>query len=456
MAFSIHSQPSEVSYPILFIYDASGSMWGELDGSTKKEIAAEVLSETVNHLPDDQIIGLLVYGHREKRNCQDVEFLVKLNNLSKEKIITAVKGIKPLGMTPLAYSATQAINSLRDSKTKATLILITDGIESCDGNICEVITAAKTEGVDFKLHIVGFGLKEEESEQLICAAKAGGGNYYDAADASDLGKVLTEATSETIDTPAKNFSVHTIKNGLPVDGIVKIYKAGTTTDVAVIRTYGDTTSISLPEGSYDLSASALENSRVLAINLTNIPVSASRRNHQTISFDGGSINLITLNNDEGWDCTSKVINQDGKAVGGSRTYGKPKLIEVNPGIYDVKISAMVISGTATTYVFKDVLVEVGKTTTITHNFASGKALIGVMSGDELVDATINLKEITTGKNVAGGRSYTTDSSNPKEFLLSPGTYEIVVKAVKKELAGKVETFTIEVKQGETMERMVKF
>ena len=51
-------QPS----PILFIYDASGSMWGQLDGKTKKEIASEVLATTVGNLPEDQNVGLIAYG----------------------------------------------------------------------------------------------------------------------------------------------------------------------------------------------------------------------------------------------------------------------------------------------------------------------------------------------------------------------------------------------------------
>ena len=47
----------QVLSPILFIYDASGSMWGQLEGKTKKELAAEVLKSTVTKLPENQEIG---------------------------------------------------------------------------------------------------------------------------------------------------------------------------------------------------------------------------------------------------------------------------------------------------------------------------------------------------------------------------------------------------------------
>jgi len=238
--FQLNAQEQDAPSPILFIYDASGSMWGKLQGKTKKEIASNVLSTSVNNLPDNQNVGLIAYGHRKKGDCNDIEFLVDLKNNSKDKVTKAVKGINPLGRTPLARSATMAINSLRDSKTKATIILITDGIESCDGNICDVVSAAKAEGIDFKLHIVGFGLKEGETKQLKCAAEAGGGHYYDAADAGGLGDVLNEATTSTVDEPDGNVSVYAVKNSIAIDAIVKAYDIIGKRKPISVRTYQDT------------------------------------------------------------------------------------------------------------------------------------------------------------------------------------------------------------------------
>src|SRR5690606_17810071 len=100
-------------------------------------------------------------------------------------------------------------------------ILITDGIESCDGDICQIVTSAKKSGIDFKFHIVGFGLKDDDKKQLKCAAQAGNGKYYDAEDADGLRDVLTEATTKTVDKPKENFSVYALKNGQPVDAWVK-------------------------------------------------------------------------------------------------------------------------------------------------------------------------------------------------------------------------------------------
>ncbi|MEM6725381.1 MAG: VWA domain-containing protein, partial [Bacteroidota bacterium] len=103
----------ETSAPILFIYDASGSMWGQHDGKTKMEIATQVLGKTVDQLPETQAMGLIAYGHRRKGDCTDVEFLVPSAEGGNTAIKTALKKIKPLGKTPLAYSLSLVIEQLK-------------------------------------------------------------------------------------------------------------------------------------------------------------------------------------------------------------------------------------------------------------------------------------------------------------------------------------------------------
>ncbi|MCB9035695.1 MAG: VWA domain-containing protein [Lewinellaceae bacterium] len=442
--------------PILFIYDASGSMWGQMEGKTKMEIAAGVLSATVNGLPDGQKAGLVAYGHREKGDCEDVEFLVDLENDDKARVTQALKDIKPLGKTPLAYSARLAIDRLREAKEKATIILITDGIESCDGNICEVIKTAKEEGIDFRLHIVGFGLKAEETEQLRCAAKAGDGRYFDAAGADGLSEVLQEATSTTVDEPEANFSVYAIKNGKAIDAYIKAYKAGETTSLTSARTYGDTVFFYLPPGTYNLEVRPLEQSNVNAVTLANLQTVAGEVQHRDVSFDGGKIQVTTLNNGEGWDAVVKILAKaDGKNVAGGRTYGKPDVYEVNPGLYDVEVRALVIEGLENAHRIENVEVRANEVTEVEHHFKSGTAMIGATSAAGLVDAVVKIVEVNSKKNVAGGRTYTSESSNPKKFLLTPGIYEVTLTALGVH-KGKNETFAIVVKEGETLEKVVGF
>ena len=452
--FTIHAQEEQPS-PILFIYDASGSMWGQLDGKTKKEIASEVLTRTVGNLPEDQNVGLIAYGHRNKSDCNDIEYLVALDNNSKTHVTNAVKAINPTGRTPLARSATMAIESLKKGSTKATIILITDGIESCDGDLCNVITDAKANGIDFKLHIVGFGLKEGEKEQLQCATNAGNGNYYDADNAGGLSEVLTAATMETVDKPDGNFSVFAVKNGKPVDAWLKPKNTVTKKELRGARTYRDTAWVNLPPGTYEIEVKPLENSDIPGTTIV-VEMKEGDVKHRDVSFDGGILEVTTTNNGEPWDAVVKMYENNNKVAATTRTYGKSKQMEVPAGKYRITYSALNLKGLDIHVEVEDVEVKANATNAIFHDFKSGIAMIGVKTASgELIDATVNVHEKNSGKNVAGNRTYTSESSNPKQFLLNPGTYEVRVITLGAH-KGNNSTFTITVKEGETVEKITTF
>ncbi len=444
------------SAPILFIYDASGSMWGQMEGKTKKEIAAEVLSTAVNNLSENQKVGLMAYGHRKKGDCDDVEFLVDLNNTGKKNVIEAVNGITPLGRTPLARSATLAINSLRDAKTKATIILITDGIESCDGNICDVVLAAKAEGIDFKLHIVGFGLKESETEQLKCAAKAGDGQYYNADNAGGLGEMLDEATSETIDKPVDNFSVYATKNGEAVDVWIKAYKIDSKESIDAGRSYRDSAFIYLPEGKYNIVIRPLENTDISETTIQ-VDIKNDEVKHETISFDAAVLSVYATNNNEGWDAIVKIKNKaTGKINATARTYGRTKTMEVDPDVYDISFKALNIKGLDIDFTMENVKIIAGETKSVEHNFETGIAMIGVKTATgELIDASVSFSEINSGKYVAANRTYTSENNNPKKFTLSTGTYVVKILTLGAH-KGQSNTFNITIKTGETTEKTIIF
>lgn len=439
--------------PIIFIYDASGSMWGQMQGKTKMEIATEVLSTSVNKLPANQNVGLVAYGHRQKGDCKDVETLVSLDNTSKSKITVSLQNIKPLGMTPLAYSATHVIDGLRKSKKKATIILVTDGIESCNGNICDVVTAAKKEGIDFKLHIIGFGLKTGETEQLKCAAKAGDGRYYDAADASGLGDVLLEATAETVDKPKGNVSVYAVKNGKAIDALVKAYDVVAKRRPISVRTYRDTAYFYLPPSKYSFEVSPLEGSDVKPMTVYDIESFEDRIVHKTIGFDGGKIKITTTNNGSNWDCTVKIVDPNGTTAASLRTYNEPKVVEVNPGVYTVSIQALGnMKGLETYTELKNVVVQGGATQPISHDFTTGTAIIHAKADGKYIDSVVTIDDATSGKNVAGGRTY----DRTKEFLLNPGTYKVKMVPLGIFKDRKPQTFTMEIKKATTTTKTVNF
>ncbi|MEX2568797.1 MAG: VWA domain-containing protein, partial [Cyclobacteriaceae bacterium] len=438
--------------PIIFIYDASGSMWGQIQGKTKMEIATEVLSNTVSAFPENQSIGLVAYGHRNKGDCKDVEFLVTVENGSKSKFNTALQSIKPLGMTPLAYAATLVVDQLRVSKTRATIILVTDGIESCDGNICEVVEKARNEGIDFRLHIIGFGLTAEETEPLKCAALAGEGQYFPADNAIDMGTVLNEATTKGIDKPKGNVSVYALKNGMPIDALVKAYDVVAKRVPISVRTYRDTAFFYLPPSKYNFEVSPLEGSDVGMITLSGIESMEDSLVHQEISFDGGKAGISITNNGAFWDAMVKLIDKNGNPAAAVRTYQASKEVEVNPGTYTITIQALAMDGIQTFKEIENVTIQAGGITPVAHDFQTGTAFIAAMVEGKLIDSAVTISEVYSGKNIAGGRTY----DRGKKFLLNPGTYSVKVTPLGAYKDRIAQTFTLEVNKLEKIMKTITF
>ena len=120
----------------VIIFDASGSMWGQINGVTKLEIARDALKNVVREWNPSVELGLTVYGHRKKGDCNDIETVIPIGKVDKNKVIRTVMAIKPKGKTPISRSLRKVANELKYTEEKATIILISDGKETCDPNPC--------------------------------------------------------------------------------------------------------------------------------------------------------------------------------------------------------------------------------------------------------------------------------------------------------------------------------
>ncbi|MBX3531715.1 MAG: VWA domain-containing protein [Rhizobiaceae bacterium] len=176
----------------IIVLDASGSMWGQIQGRPKLEIAREALKTVLQSVPDSLELGLMAYGHREKGNCSDIELIVPPGPGTAAAIGAAADKMKFLGSTPLSAAVRQAAEALKYGEEKATVILITDGIETCNADPCALASELEQNGIDFTAHVVGFGLSEDEGKQVACLADNTGGKYLAAEDADELEDALTE------------------------------------------------------------------------------------------------------------------------------------------------------------------------------------------------------------------------------------------------------------------------
>lgn len=174
----------------IIVLDGSGSMWGQIDGKPKLEIARDALAEVLKSIPADTELGLMAYGHREKGSCSDIELIVPPAKGTAQQIADAAARMQFLGKTPLTEAVRQAAADLRSTEEKATVILITDGIETCEADPCALGTELEKSGVDFTAHVVGFGLTSDEGKQVACLAENTGGKYIVADDLASLTMAL--------------------------------------------------------------------------------------------------------------------------------------------------------------------------------------------------------------------------------------------------------------------------
>jgi hypothetical protein len=186
----------EASKNVEIIMDASNSMWGQIGGEAKITIARKVLTQIINGLPDSMNVGMRVYGHRyglnDPKACTDTQLLVPIGPVAKTQLIDTVNKIQLKGKTPLVLSVLEAIKDF-EKIPNGSVILVTDGIESCNGDIKSIGPAVKKSGLELKVHIVGFDIKEKEARaELEAIAKSTEGRYLDAKNAGELLSALEQ------------------------------------------------------------------------------------------------------------------------------------------------------------------------------------------------------------------------------------------------------------------------
>ncbi len=190
---------------VQIVVDASRSMWGQIDGVSKMQIAKETLEDVSYWLPADIDLSLRAYGSTsasESNNCADSNLLVPFGEMNRDGIRRAIAGLKPTGQTPIAYALNQAARDFGTLESDRIIVLVSDGIESCGGDTVQAAYALREQGIT--AHLIGFGLgnaADEDTASLRAVASAAGGRYVTASSAEELQAALAE-------TVATSFSVY--------------------------------------------------------------------------------------------------------------------------------------------------------------------------------------------------------------------------------------------------------
>ncbi|MDN5781695.1 MAG: VWA domain-containing protein [Luteimonas sp.] len=414
---------------LLFILDASGSMWGRVDGKPKIVVAKDVMSRLVRALPDDAKVGLTAYGHRRKGDCMDIESLVALGPLDRDAMIKQIEGLNAIGMTPLTASVKQAIEQLRQAEQSASVVLVSDGLESCGGDPCEAVKAARQSGVDFKLHVVGFDLGDADTQQLQCMADAGGGRFFSANNADELAGALDEAVQVEPEpgpvveaTGAIELTV--TKNGEPIGAYTYVYKAGTEDEATREQAEKDGKArYELTAGDYDIKVRPMGVSAPDRL-LEGITVSNGETTERNVDFSTGTVELTVTTNGKPLKARTYIQYADGhEEASRDGTDGEGLASYTIPvGEYRIQVRPDGIS--APDQFIDDVTVEAGKTTTKRLEIPSGTVRIKVTADGKPLKARTYIQHADDHKEASRD---STDKGGIAGYTIPVGEYRIQVR-----------------------------
>lgn len=456
---SLFAQEKRTTQDILLILDASGSMWAKMGDDFKINIARQSIGQLLNEIPPEASLGLIAYGHRYKDDCEDIELLSPMAPLDKVAVMGKMQALNPTGKTPITASLKKAFLLIGVSRMPTTVILVSDGLETCEADPCEAARLAREQGLPLVLHVVGFGLEEESVAQLECIAQAGGGLYFDAKDYESLSEALLHAAETPLDTTGGYLLVKGVKNGELTDLSVNVSDQDGQW-IAGGRTYESPETnprlIRLPKGVYQVAIDAIkmkgENRQSFEAN-----ISEGDTIKYLADFSTGELAAGVTRNGELSDATLNIFRlEGGPAVAAGRSYrsesSNPKVFTLTAGTYYLEIGSLEAKG-AEKVVIRDIVVKGNERINVSHEFETGTISVGVRNASGLVDAIVRITRPGENVAVAQGRTYAHDKSNPKNFEMAVGKYRVEVEQIKG--AGKA-AFEVELKKGETVEKSVEW
>lgn len=184
---------------ILFVFDASQSMFGRWQSDMKINIAQKLLSKLIDSLKtkDNLEVALRVYGHQKQyppQDCDDTKLEIPFAKDNFDKIKYKLRTLVPKGTTPIAASLERAADDFTPCENcRNIIVLITDGLEECGGDPCAVSQYLQKKGIVLKPFIIGIG--KDYSAAFKCV-----GTYFDASSEQEFSKALNVVISQALNS----------------------------------------------------------------------------------------------------------------------------------------------------------------------------------------------------------------------------------------------------------------
>lgn len=384
------------------------------DKQTRMAAAKEILSQAIEKLRgvEDLEIALRVYGHQsminnEVQDCNDTKLEVPFGKDRIDAIKIKVKGLTGKGATPIARSLEAAAADFPDTIARNFIILITDGLESCDNDPCVVAKKLREKGVKVTPFVIGLGMDLSYLEKFNCI-----GTFTDAESKESFKNVLTDIITKALISTSVQINLNTIsKTPTETNVSLFLYEAGTKklkySFMHTLNRYGNPDTLILdPSLKYDLVVNTLPK-------LEKKNLSIKQFMHNTIEVDAGQ-GFLKFSN----AISNEISNLNMRVMlkGQTTTLNAQQLNSTQKylvGSYDVEIFTLPRT-------YKTIEISQSKTTIInviasgTLNYSAEKGLIGQIftdKGDQTFEWVCDLK----------------DGLNKDLWNLQPGSYKVIYR-----------------------------
>lgn len=187
--------------PIVFVLDASGSMSEHFDGAPRMSAARVMLEEQLARLDPRTPVGLVGYGNRIP-GCDSYRLYAPIARGNRTLINRVVQSMYPAGSTPIAATLRLIGQTVLAQHPRATIVLISDGAESCGGDPATEATLLARRGSDVRVHVIGLAVNRDTSVQLSGVAAAGRGRYFDVRNHTDFESAIRLSVGADSAAPA--------------------------------------------------------------------------------------------------------------------------------------------------------------------------------------------------------------------------------------------------------------
>jgi Ca-activated chloride channel family protein len=458
--FSLASDGPDAN--LIFILDASGSMAAKVQGRPKIDVAKEVLSGIIKDLPAKTNVGLVVYGHRQKGDCTDVEELSPLAPVDKEALMAKIKGITPKGMTPITYSVQKVAQSLKNQGQESTIVLVSDGEETCKGDPCALVKELKASGTKFVMHVIGFDVNEKEKQQLSCIARAGDGSYFTARNAGELGLAARKVVQKEKEQKPATLTVKALMNGKPFRAYCAIYRgdgdsSGEKQKAAEGWTESGSKVFQLAPGNYDLRVESRQTQNNQAVDFKAVTVEPGKNVDKTADFSGGNLKVKALRN--GSSCKAYTIIYKTGAGEEKVTEGWAEAeaagFKLAPGVYDAVVEDREdLNKPSVT--LPGISIEAGKTIEKVVQFSGGTLKIKALLNDKPFRAYCVVYKAQEEENEKEKVSEGWIEAETTSFKLTAGPYDVVVENQEDVNRSTVLFTGVRIEAAKTVEKVADF